>query len=387
MANDSGNSSVLFICHESSRTGAPLILLNFLKWLKQNTDLPFSIIIRKGGELDDEYRAIAPVLVLYPRSTSFFLWRRLNRIRLSLTLRKRIDGFIKDPVALVYSNTFSNGELTAWLKKKSNTKLVTHVHELGGVIDSLGKKNMDFVLKSTDHFIAASHAVKKVLTGSYHIPESAVSVVHEFLVSFTSDPVVPADVMKMIRENNKKFIVGAVGFADYRKGFDLFLDTAALVINDLEEKEIFFLWVGDFGRGKKELADRFIATHQLRGHVLFTGPAENPSEYYNIFDLVYLPSREDPFPLAMIESSWHAKPVMCFRESGGMPEFVDDTTGILVEDFNTKKAAEKIAGAASGKDRLSNLGMNAKDRVEKTLTIEKIAPVLFGIIKDNIKEK
>ena len=57
---------VLFISHEASRTGAPIVFLNFLKWFKANTDIPFQILLKKGGVLEPDFKAIAPVL-LYPQ--------------------------------------------------------------------------------------------------------------------------------------------------------------------------------------------------------------------------------------------------------------------------------------------------------------------------------
>ncbi|WP_096896367.1 hypothetical protein [Candidatus Scalindua japonica] len=52
---------ILFISHDASRTGAPIILLNFLRWFQDNTNIPFRIILREDGELKPEFQALAPV--------------------------------------------------------------------------------------------------------------------------------------------------------------------------------------------------------------------------------------------------------------------------------------------------------------------------------------
>ena len=41
---------ILFISHDAGRTGAPLLLLNMLKWLKGNRDLSFEVLLMKDGE-------------------------------------------------------------------------------------------------------------------------------------------------------------------------------------------------------------------------------------------------------------------------------------------------------------------------------------------------
>ena len=41
---------ILFICHDACRTGAPLLLLNMLRWLKANSDLSFEVLLMKDGQ-------------------------------------------------------------------------------------------------------------------------------------------------------------------------------------------------------------------------------------------------------------------------------------------------------------------------------------------------
>src|ERR1700704_1052659 len=45
----STGSRVLFIGHEATRTGAPLMLLHLLRWLRDNTDIDFDLLIRSDG--------------------------------------------------------------------------------------------------------------------------------------------------------------------------------------------------------------------------------------------------------------------------------------------------------------------------------------------------
>ncbi len=49
---------VLFISHDASRTGAPIVLLHLLKWVKYNTDVEFLILLKDGVELEDRFRVL-----------------------------------------------------------------------------------------------------------------------------------------------------------------------------------------------------------------------------------------------------------------------------------------------------------------------------------------
>ena len=60
---------ILFISHDASRTGAPILLLNFLRWFKQNTDIPFRIILAKTGELEPYFKELAPTFVFNIKPT------------------------------------------------------------------------------------------------------------------------------------------------------------------------------------------------------------------------------------------------------------------------------------------------------------------------------
>ena len=54
---------VLFISHDASRTGAPLVLLNFLKWFKVNTAIPFLVLLKIDGEMEPEFQELGPTFV------------------------------------------------------------------------------------------------------------------------------------------------------------------------------------------------------------------------------------------------------------------------------------------------------------------------------------
>src|ERR1700746_1424195 len=52
-------SSVLFVVHEASRSGAPIALLRFLRWFKKNSARPCSILLLSDGELAPSFGELA----------------------------------------------------------------------------------------------------------------------------------------------------------------------------------------------------------------------------------------------------------------------------------------------------------------------------------------
>jgi len=97
----------------------------------------------------------------------------------------------------------------------------------------------------------------------------------------------------------------------------------------------------------------------LNSAVIFTGPL--PHHYYNpaVFDLLFLSSREDPYPLVVLEAGFMEVPAICFKEAGGIPEFVGEDAGWTIPDFNEDKAAETILSLYDQRQLIKEKGAHA----------------------------
>ena len=108
---------ILFLSHDASRTGAPMVLLTFLRWLRANSDYQFGVLLGRGGALEPDFASIAPTatataavgrhLYRLPGGVSPVVLEMMQRQRLRWMAR-RLAG-----ADLLYSNTLQNGELLA----------------------------------------------------------------------------------------------------------------------------------------------------------------------------------------------------------------------------------------------------------------------------------
>ncbi|MFM7739578.1 MAG: hypothetical protein ACKO9H_09255, partial [Planctomycetota bacterium] len=55
-SNPSGKQRVLFVSHEATRTGAPMIILNILKHFSQTCDVQCETILHNGGHLVGDFK-------------------------------------------------------------------------------------------------------------------------------------------------------------------------------------------------------------------------------------------------------------------------------------------------------------------------------------------
>lgn len=362
---------VLFISHDAGRTGAPIILLDFLKWFKTNSRVPFQVLLKRSGELESEFRSLAPVdrfrglwdgngpgevLLSIPGLHGWSERRYQQRLKNKLS---------RDRIGLVYSNTITNGEVLQFLSTLG-CPVITHVHELEYWIHRLGRKNLEQVRNCTDHYIVVSEAVKRNLVLNHDIPEEKIDIVKGFIPSSARgpEPGVGGNIRESLNIPKDAFVVGGSGAETWRKGKDLFIQTALSVRKRPTEREIHFLWVGGSGQGTElyEL-EHDIRHGGLSGKVHLVDQVSNPADYYAEFDVFVMTSREDPFPLVNLEAAALGKPIICFDDAGGTPEFIEEDAGFVVPYLDIEAVADKIVLFAENERLRKECGLAAARKV------------------------
>src|SRR5687767_11729030 len=62
--NGAPSPRVVFVGHEASRSGAPIVLLYLLRWLRENGAVNAELVLPKGGPLVGSYRELVPTSVV-----------------------------------------------------------------------------------------------------------------------------------------------------------------------------------------------------------------------------------------------------------------------------------------------------------------------------------
>ena len=98
---------IVFISHLADRTGAPIVLLHLLRWLKQRGDFEFVILLEATGELENDFRDIAKTYILNtPSAVNVWKnrWQRLTK-KTEKHEQKVIKAIAKFKPDIIYSNT------------------------------------------------------------------------------------------------------------------------------------------------------------------------------------------------------------------------------------------------------------------------------------------
>ena len=372
--------------HDAALMGAPMVLLHFIKWVKQNTDCDITILLKEGGALQTEFEEQGTVYYWRPNQLSSSIGKRfissLNRLANKSPLYIPYPQKLKEKkFDIIYLNTADTTHLAPMLKALYKCPVIAHIHELSYSISVYFPQAFDVQNTSAiDHYIAASQSVADNMLRSYNIPQQKVSVFNEFLsINEISKISIDLAAIKDELGIKGKFVVGASGQAGWRKGTDLFIQLTYLVNKKLPVNNIAFVWVGH--QSAEAAAQSAYETEQysLSGKIIFTGSKKDPQNYFQAFDLFTLTSREDPFPLVCLEAAALKKPVFCFKGSGGIPEIINDTNGMTFDYGDVEAMADGIIAAYKQPDETKKAGENAAEMI-KRYDVNIIAPQLFKLI-------
>jgi glycosyltransferase involved in cell wall biosynthesis len=175
------------------------------------------------------------------------------------------------------------------------------------------------MLRSTDWFVACAEAVAHNLIGGHGVAREQVSTHYEFIEPPVADPARAARLRRSFGIPSDALLVGGSGVVIWRKGPDLFVQAAAELVRQAPDLDVHFVWVG--GPGYERLPiEQDIAGLGLEGRVHFVGELTDPGDLFSTLDAFCLTSREDPYPLVMLEAASLGVPVVTFA-NGGAVEF------------------------------------------------------------------
>ena len=379
---------VLFISHEASRSGAPIVLLHLLKWIKQNTALQFGVLLLADGPLRGDFEALAETIVLSKLTRQHSYQTRIKRKLRNTTLndeyKKAAATLAKNKYSLVYGNTIVTLPWLTIFKENHGVKTLCCIHELAYATGYFfTNAYIDENLQLTDAIIAVSGAVKIHLMTAFNVPAQKISLHYEF-IDTQAVPVVNVDLAADSGLKPGQFVIGTGGAPSWRKGTDLVIPLVLKLAELYPDFNFKIAWLGaDAGDEWAKLLRYDAAKCGVDDKLLFISNKPDPLNYINLFDVFVLLSREDPFPLIVLEAAFLKKPVIAFENSGGIPEFVNQDAGLLAPYLNITKLAELVYQLSRDNETAKQMGLKGHELVIANYSIDTVAPAIYKQI-DNL---
>jgi len=372
--------SILFISHDAHRAGAEHLLLHLLSWFTEHTSFNIKIICIEGGVLLQRFRSLGQTLVWNKFAAEFP--NEIERKEELLKFCGKID--------LIYGNTVLAPSIyneLGYLK----APMITHIHELEKSIKKyIDSSTLEKMYNNTDTYIACSKPVEENMVKNHNIPLEKMRCVNEFIRPIFMD--LPDQVTQKTIYNlpEDKVIIWGCGTIYWRKGSDIFIETAKK-LKEKGVKNFVFYWNGNnhWNSENKEWGEwnkweKYIENNELKDYIVFIDE-ENPRNYFASGDIFFLPSREDPFPLVCLEAAECNLPIVCFDDAGGIPGFVEEDAGFVVPFLNIDKAADAIENLIVNKTIRVEKGRNARRKLFKLHTDDVTVPQILQICHSAMK--
>jgi glycosyltransferase involved in cell wall biosynthesis len=276
------------------------------------------------------------------------------------------------PHTLVFNSIacFEFDEVEVYLQRA--TSFAIYLHETDWTITNFSQKNPLAYKRFTEyvgkaHVMCVSPEQKKYVLERFN-PMSA-EVVYN-----TVDTMLSArqrEIRRSLsRDHGPRSLrkIGMVGSYQPRKGSQLFARVSEIICESSEN--VSFEWVGKLHVGSIP-----------EQHMLFHGPLSNSKtqEFINELDVLFLPSIDDPQPLAALEAMSRGVKVVCY--SGiGTASWIKGISGCEVfTDYTPEAASSAILKALDTELDYHAVDQVLKERFDLPVFVDRICDFLDGI--------
>ena len=304
------------LVHALDRTGPPMLVRSFVRWLHEQVPLdPIEVLAFRGGPLEADLEPMARVTVVLDHHEP---WdhERPDPDR-AAALRRRLATLEPVDVNLLVSTSGGQvlpllgdhvGPVVTW-----SVEMGPDLHWLDGDVISLRAR--------TDVWLAGSSTTAAELARLLDGPAPA--VVPEFV-----DQPSPASAEEEDRVRSATgidpatpLVLGA-GIGTHRKGMDLFVEVAVAVAARTD-RPVHFAWVGGEADPLYPLVDAEVQRLGIE-HVTLHPPVPDLTPWLRTASLFVHTAREDAFPLVCLHAAAVGVPVVAFSGTGGVTEMFGD---------------------------------------------------------------
>jgi glycogen(starch) synthase len=277
------------------------------------------------------------------------------------------------PLHLVVATPWPGESLVCLLDRRLTvlTRLVTSV-----------KFMTDTGLLRGEPWLSMGRLERAVISRSRHFSASTAAIVADtestFQIKLPAIAPVPLGTADRAREvthgerlaSPEEVVVLSVGRLEPRKGADVLLASARLLVTELPHALYVFVGEGNWDGLRMEV-ERDV---QLRGRVLFLGRVDDARLWrlYAGADLVCVPSLYESFGQVLIEAMMFGKPIVA-SAAGGMPSVVEEGgNALLASPGDCDQLASCLRELISSPELRRSFGRRSRELYEERYTLERV---------------
>ena len=357
---------IIIVSHDAHPHGAQFLALGIARSLKQDLRLAVEVVLLGGGRLAPDFEVLAPVHnVRFSRNA----YEAIRNLANSLAQR----GFTK---AIV--NTTVSGEVIPMFRD-AGIESICLVHELPGVIQSYRLENhVKQIATYAKKVVFPAQVVAEGFSGFAAVDGSKKVIRPQGLYRRNKwrfeKLLAKSKLCEQLGLNPDTKIVLTVGYADHRKGVDLFVECALSILATRNDTD--FVWVGHWEQGMQKEIENKLLKNPCANKIHFVGYNPQTDLFHAASDVYALTSREDPFPNVVLESFDAGVPVVAFADTGGAAHLVAKVGGFVVPALDMAKYSAAICHLLDNSELSVCLGEAAQNHVDEHFAFR---PYLFDL--------
>ncbi|MBX7045685.1 MAG: glycosyltransferase [Ignavibacteria bacterium] len=383
MIKNNYDNVVVHIISNLSIGGAQLLLLDILKNLKK---FPVSIIVITidSGFYIKKFRD-AGIKVIDIKTKGlinpfiyFKLKKELKKISPQIVHTHLLKADFYGRLAAKSANvpaifTTCHNDSTVHTQKKPEKK---------NIFDFIDNWVIDF---TKSNIVAISNKVRDYLVKRKpDIKQKSLKVIFNGIDIKKEEYILNKEEIKYFKESlgfsTQDKIISVIGRLEKQKGHLEFLKA---VSSKIKQKNLKILFVGE-GIQRSNI-EGFIEKSNLQENVELIGFKENSERYFEISDLIAVPSLWEGFGLVACEGMIKGKIVLA-SNVGGLPEIIEDgINGYLYDLNNPGELIQKLEFIINNLDNLNHIRQNAIEKVKKCFDINQNAEEYYKLYCEKLK--
>jgi glycosyltransferase involved in cell wall biosynthesis len=257
-----------------------------------------------------------------------------------------------------------------------------------------------FIKKLFNKYADRIVAIDQTIANTIQLPEK-LFVVHN---SFGYDSLVSKSMdgfsRKLSQLPRRRLNIGYIGAIHHNKGiFDLLEAIKLCRDNDIDVNLIIAgndnspktFWNGiskllGLKQDRNEEMHAFIREHQLERFIHPLGFSTNTADYFKYIDVITFPTYYNSIGRPVFEAAFFKKPSIVAIRNPYSDTFIENTTGIRIEEKDPRSIFEAIVTFYNNPDLLTEMGNNAFALANTNFDVKKNAARILAIYKSLLPE-
>lgn len=370
------NRKIIFVSHDAHCHGAQMLSLNIIKLLKNVFHYDIYLMLKSGGRLESEFAKYSTVFNL---ERDFASREKLEDL---------VDTLRNKGTDIAICNTVVSGDLIE-LFYAQDIKTLSLIHELPGVIQQYKmEENANIIAQYADTIIFPSEFVKSKFATLVTLDDNKCKIAPQGLYLKNNFKNRKEDarlaLRKLLSIPSDSKIVLAVGYADFRKGPDLFAQIGKNIVDS--DSTTYFIWVGNEDKTFTKNIISDIKKFGLKNNIRFVGLQKDVGMFYAGADIYLMTSREDPFPSTILEAMDMEVPVIGFDGAGGFKDIITKNTGILVPYLDIDEMTNATTLLLNDDTLRDDLGKNAAELISRKYNFADYVYLLLTLLRHEYKK-